>query len=166
MRSCQNRVVVTLYEARERNQNFGQVEKAYVRVVNNDNGRELVRFDLPEDYSREDVVTIGELFEKGDSEKAINGFAAGLGVGALVVRTVSIHIVRTDQLAKLPYLEHGANWAIGVLASLILASIFVSVPEWGTGLVGVLFIGASIWSSRRLVKANGESMVETLSASD
>ncbi|QDY85708.1 TerD family protein [Paenibacillus polymyxa] len=53
---------ITIYEAQERNQNFGQVSRAYARIVNEANNEELVRFDLGEDFSIETGVVVGELY--------------------------------------------------------------------------------------------------------
>jgi len=73
---------VTIHEADARHQNFGQVNNAYIRVVNKANGEEIVRFDLSEDYSIETAMIFGELYRK-DGEwkfKAVGqGFAGGLG---------------------------------------------------------------------------------------
>lgn len=74
---------------------------------------------------------------------------AGLGIGALFVRTFTIALVRAKTLSALPYLEHGAHWAIFGLALAMLVGIFVHVPEVVTGLVGLVFIALSYWSSRR-----------------
>lgn len=82
--------------------------------------------------------------------------AAGLGIGALVVRSMTIHLVETGQLAKLPYLEHGAHWAIGGLAVCMMTSLFIEIPEFVTGGIGVMFIAASIWSSIRVNKLAAE----------
>lgn len=73
--------------------------------------------------------------------------AIGLGVGALYVRSLTIHMVRRNTLARYAYLEHGAQWAIGALAVLLLLSMRVHVPEVITGLIGVSFIAASLVSS-------------------
>ena len=72
---------VTIYEAEERNQNFGQVENAFIRVVNQATGEELIRYDLGEDFSIETAVVIGELYRnKGEWKfNAIgSGFSGGL----------------------------------------------------------------------------------------
>lgn len=72
---------VTIYEANERNQNFGQVENAFIRVVNAKTGEELIRYDLTEDYSIETAVVVGELYRHGTEWKfsAIgSGFEGGL----------------------------------------------------------------------------------------
>ena len=72
---------VTIYEATERNQNFGQVENAFIRVIDAANGEELIRYDLTEDYSIETAVVVGELYRHGTEWKfnAIgSGFEGGL----------------------------------------------------------------------------------------
>ncbi len=72
---------VTIYEAEERKQNFGQVENAFIRVVNQATGEELIRYDLGEDFSIETAVVIGELYRnKGEWKfNAIgSGFSGGL----------------------------------------------------------------------------------------
>lgn len=74
---------------------------------------------------------------------------AGLGIGALFVRTFTIALVRAKTLATLLYLEHGAHWAILGLALAMLTGIFIHVPETVTGLIGLVFIAFSYWSSRR-----------------
>lgn len=74
---------------------------------------------------------------------------AGLGIGALFVRAFTISLVRAKTLETLPYLEHGAHYAIFALAIAMLAGLFVHVPETITGLVGFVFIAIAYWSSRR-----------------
>lgn len=74
---------------------------------------------------------------------------AGLGIGALFVRTFTVYLVQKKTLDLLPYLEHGAHWAIFGLAFAMLIGIFMPVPEVFTGLVGLVFIALSYWSSRR-----------------
>ena len=72
---------VTIYEAEERKQNFGQVENAFIRVVDATNNKELIRYDLGEDFSIETAVVIGELYRnKGEWKfNAIgSGFSGGL----------------------------------------------------------------------------------------
>jgi tellurium resistance protein TerD len=60
---------VTIYEGDERRQNFGMVSNAYIRVVDETNGAELVRYDLGEDYSTETALTFGELYRHGGDWK-------------------------------------------------------------------------------------------------
>jgi tellurium resistance protein TerD len=73
--------VVTIHEADARNQNFGQVENAFIRIVNRDTGAEIVRYDLTEDYSVETALIFGELYVK-DGEWRFGavgqGFSGGL----------------------------------------------------------------------------------------
>lgn len=82
--------------------------------------------------------------------------ALGLGfIGAMFVRSITVYLVRAGTLSEYRYLEHGAHWAIGALAVIMLVSVDenVEVPEMVTGLIGVAFIGAatasSIWVNRR-----------------
>lgn len=58
-------VAVTIHEAAARQQNFGQVSGAYVRVVNKKDGAELARFDLSEDASTNTAVVFGEVYRNG-----------------------------------------------------------------------------------------------------
>ncbi len=76
----------------------------------------------------------------------------GLGVGALFVRTFTLALVRAKTLESLPYLEHGAHYAIFGLALAMFVGIFVHVPEIITGLIGLLFVVLSYWSSRRAMR--------------
>jgi hypothetical protein len=76
----------------------------------------------------------------------------GLGIGALFVRAFTVTLVRAHTLESLPYLEHGAHYAIFGLALTMLASLFVHVPEVITGLIGFIFIALAYWSSRRAVR--------------
>ncbi|MFD6398568.1 DUF475 domain-containing protein [Nocardia sp. NPDC060249] len=74
--------------------------------------------------------------------------ALGLGlIGAMFVRSITVYLVRQGTLSDYVYLEHGAHWAIGALATILLVSIGVHVNELITGLIGVAFIGAALVSS-------------------
>jgi hypothetical protein len=73
----------------------------------------------------------------------------GLAIGAMFVRSMTIYLVKKGTLDQFVYLEHGAHYAIGILAAIMLASMKFHVPEIFTGLIGVAFIGASVWSSVR-----------------
>ena len=55
---------VTIYEAEKRLQNFGMVENAYVRLIDEDTGEELVRFDLTEDFSTETALVVAEIYKR------------------------------------------------------------------------------------------------------
>ena len=72
---------VSIYEAESRQQSFGQVRNAYIRVVDQANGNELARYDLSEDASTETAMVFGELYRHGAEWKfrAIGqGYASGL----------------------------------------------------------------------------------------
>lgn len=70
--------------------------------------------------------------------------ALGLGlIGAMFVRSLTVYLVRKGTLSEYVYLEHGAHWAIGALAFILLYSIGTHVPEIITGLIGVALIIAA-----------------------
>jgi tellurium resistance protein TerD len=72
---------ITIHEAESRNQNFGQVSNAYVRILNGDSNQELIRYDLGEDFSIETALVVGELYRHNGEWKfsAIgSGFQGGL----------------------------------------------------------------------------------------
>lgn len=71
---------VTIYDADKRNQNFGQVSNAYIRIVDNASGAELIRYDLSEDFSIETAVIAGELYRNG-SEWKFNAIGSGFSGG-------------------------------------------------------------------------------------
>lgn len=73
--------------------------------------------------------------------------AAGLGVGAFWVRSMTVYMVRKDTLGKYQYLEHGAHYTILLLAFVLLASIFFHLPEFIPGLLGITVIGLAVYSS-------------------
>jgi Uncharacterized protein conserved in bacteria len=82
--------------------------------------------------------------------------ALGLGIGAMYIRSLTVYLVRKGTLDDYVYLEHGAHYAIGALAMILMVSIKHEIPEIVTGLIGVAFILASLTSSilrnRRLEK--------------
>lgn len=72
---------VTIYDAEKRNQNFGQVSNAFIRVVNENTNEELIRYDLGEDFSIETAVVVGEIYRHSGEWKfnAVgSGFQGGL----------------------------------------------------------------------------------------
>jgi uncharacterized protein len=71
----------------------------------------------------------------------------GLAIGAMYVRSLTVYLVHKGTLDEFIYLEHGAHYAIGILAVIMLASVRYEVPEWVTGLSGVAFIVVSLYSS-------------------
>ena len=86
--------------------------------------------------------------------------ALGLSVGAMFVRSMTIHLVRTGTLARYRYLEHGAFWAIIVLGVIMLLSARWHIPETITGLIGAVLIGLSFWWSVRHNRREGGSPIK------
>ncbi len=75
-------IVVTIHDAEQRRQSFGQVTNAFIRLVNDKSQNEVTRFDLSEDASTETAMILGEVYRHGAEWKfrAIGqGFAGGLG---------------------------------------------------------------------------------------
>ncbi|MEW2580291.1 DUF475 domain-containing protein [Streptomyces syringium] len=79
--------------------------------------------------------------------------ALGLGVGAMYVRSLTVYLVRQGTLDDYVYLEHGAHYAIGALALILMVSIRYEIPEVVTGGIGVALIALSFWSSVRRNRA-------------
>ncbi|MEV7991064.1 DUF475 domain-containing protein [Streptomyces sp. NPDC086077] len=79
--------------------------------------------------------------------------ALGLGVGAMYVRSLTVYLVRQGTLDDYVYLEHGAHYAIGALAVILLVTIQYEISEIITGLIGVVLIAWSFWSSVRRNRA-------------
>ncbi|MZD09841.1 DUF475 domain-containing protein [Streptomyces sp. SID5785] len=75
--------------------------------------------------------------------------ALGLGIGAMYVRSLTVYLVRQGTLDDYVYLEHGAHYAIGALAAILLITIQYQINEVITGLVGVVLIAWSFLSSVR-----------------
>ncbi len=75
--------------------------------------------------------------------------ALGLSIGAMFVRSMTIHLVEKGTLAQYRFLEHGAFWAIIALGGIMLASARFHIPETVTGLIGATLIGLSLWWSMR-----------------
>ncbi|SDN58053.1 tellurium resistance protein TerD [Psychrobacillus sp. OK028] len=72
---------VTIHDADQRKQNFGQVSNAFIRIVNEDTNEEIVRYDLGEDFSIETALVVGEIYRHNNEWKfnAIgSGFQGGL----------------------------------------------------------------------------------------
>ena len=75
--------------------------------------------------------------------------AIGLGIGAMYVRSMTIMLVEKGTLAEYRYLEHGAFYAILILAVIMYTQSLVHIPEVITGLGGATLIGIALWSSIR-----------------
>ena len=71
----------------------------------------------------------------------------GLAIGAMFVRSLTVYLVRQGTLDEYVFLEHGAHYAIGSLAAIMLISMVYEIPEVITGLVGAVLIGLSVYSS-------------------
>jgi hypothetical protein len=95
--------------------------------------------------------------------------ALGLGlIGAMFVRSITIYLVRKGTLDEYVYLDHGAHWAIGALAALLIVSIAIPIPEIVTGMIGIVLIICALVTSvirnKRVRAAGGE--VEHVGAED
>jgi hypothetical protein len=77
----------------------------------------------------------------------------GLAIGAMFVRSLTVYLVRQGTLDEYVFLEHGAHYAIGVLAGIMLMSISTHISEVITGLTGAILIGLSVYSSIQYKKA-------------
>jgi hypothetical protein len=73
----------------------------------------------------------------------------GLAIGAMFVRSMTVFLVYKGTLQQFVYLEHGAHYAIGILALIMFLGVHYHIPEWFTGLSGLAFILVSLWSSVR-----------------
>ena len=77
----------------------------------------------------------------------------GLGVGAMFVRSITLYFVEHKVLSHFRYLEHGAHYAIGILAVIMLMKITTHISEMVTGTIGIALIAAafahSIWENRQ-----------------
>ncbi|OIK15417.1 chemical-damaging agent resistance protein C [Bacillus sp. MUM 116] len=73
-------ITVTIHDAEVRNQNFGQVSNAFVRVVDEESDREILRFDLGEDFSVETAIVVCELY-RHNSEWKFNAIGSGFSGG-------------------------------------------------------------------------------------
>ncbi len=83
--------------------------------------------------------------------------AAGLGAGAVWVRSLTVFMVKRGTLDSYKYLEHGAHYTVALLALLLLASLWFSIPDAVSGGVGLVIIGLSLQASiveRRLSKSS------------
>jgi hypothetical protein len=83
--------------------------------------------------------------------------AAGLGIGALWVRSLTLFIVHRKVLNTYRYLEHAAHYVIGALALTLLVGLFIDIPEMYVGLLGLLVIAAAVVSSVKDNKKDGLS---------
>lgn len=137
-------LTVTIYEADTLNQNFGQVSNAYIRIVEESTGRELIRYDLGEDFSVETAVVVGEFYRyKGEWKfNAIGGgFRGGLealcnnyGVRSTGTSAVELKKGQKVNLDK----RHGHS-----LGEILINLNWNQNTSSGQGLFGSLFGGSS-----------------------
>ncbi len=73
-------ITVTIYDAEKRKQNFGQVQNAFVRLVDVQSKKEVLRYDLQEDYSIETALIMAELYRK-DGDWRVNAVGSGFQGG-------------------------------------------------------------------------------------
>lgn len=92
--------------------------------------------------------------------------ALGLSIGAMFVRSMTIHLVKQGTLAEYRYLEHGAFWAIIALGGIMLLSARFHIPETVTGLIGAVLIGLSLWWSIRHNRRYPDNEIETAIRAD
>jgi uncharacterized protein len=92
--------------------------------------------------------------------------ALGLSIGAMFVRSMTIHLVQKGTLAEYRYLEHGAFWAIIALGAIMLLSANFHIPEAVTGLIGAVLIGLSLWWSVRHNRKYPDAEIEAAVRSD
>lgn len=86
---------------------------------------------------------------------------AGLGAGAIWVRSMTVYLMRAGVLGKYKYMEHGAHWAILALGMIMLVKLYhVDPPEWLVGSIGLVFIATAVISSLLEMK-KAESAVKT-----
>ena len=77
-------ITVTIHDAAERHQNFGQVSNAFIRIVNESNNEEILRYDLAEDFSIETVLVIAELY-RHNGEWKFNAVGSGFQGGLIAL---------------------------------------------------------------------------------
>ncbi|HVU59271.1 MAG TPA: DUF475 domain-containing protein [Candidatus Saccharimonadales bacterium] len=78
--------------------------------------------------------------------------ALGLGIGAIWVRSLTVYMVRRRALETYRYLEHGAHYAIGVLAATMLLGTFIEVSDYLTGVLCLGIIAAAVVTSRQALE--------------
>lgn len=81
----------------------------------------------------------------------------GLSIGAFFVRSLTLYLVEKETLSQIRFLEHGAFYALGSLAFMMLVDYFFHIPEWLTGLTGAVILGLSIFWSIYIDRNHGRS---------
>ena len=132
---------VTISEAEIRNQNFGQVSNAFVRIVDEISKNEIIRFDLGEDFSTETAVVVGELY-RYNSEWKFNAIGSGFkgGLKALCVN-YGVNMEITDPNRGAIVLQKGQKINLnkgGSSQGEILVNLNWSQPSNKGGFLGLL----------------------------
>lgn len=83
----------------------------------------------------------------------------GLGIGAMFVRSLTVFLVHQGTLDDYVFLEHGAHYAIGILAIIMLITTHTPIPEVFTGLIGAGLIILSVFSSIQHKKQKAEELL-------
>lgn len=128
---------VTIYDAEKRGQNFGQVGNAYIRIINESDGTELLRYDLGEDFSIESAVVVGELYRyKGEWKfNAIgSGYKGGLNI---LCQNYGVNMQIRDRNAGAIELQKGQKVSLekrGASLGEILINLNWNQPEQKKGL--------------------------------
>ena len=87
--------------------------------------------------------------------------AIGLGIGALYVRTITVHMLHKGVLDNYKFIEHGAHYAIGILSVIMLLSLKIEIPEIITGLTGLTVIIISLIHSIRSNKRDHQKLASS-----
>ena len=78
---------VSIYDAEERRQNFGQVRNSSIRIYDQSNGQEICKYELDEDFSIETAIEFGRLYKRGDAWRfEATGIASPGGLGGLLAK--------------------------------------------------------------------------------
>ena len=122
-------VAVTIYDSKKRNQNFGQVSNAYIRVVDLTGNQEIVRFDLGEDYSIETSVVVGEIY-RYQGEWKFNAVGSGFngGLDSLCVN-YGVNLAIKDRSSGAIVLEKGQKINLSKGSGEILINLNWSQPS-------------------------------------
>jgi hypothetical protein len=136
---------------------FGDEEEAGIRMAANGGLASILYLELL-DASFSLDGTIGAFAITSN----LGLIMVGLGLGALFIRSLTLMLTRERALDELVYLEHGAHYAIGALGLLMLAGIVLGtrhlhVPEWLTGLIGILLLVLSFADSMRHRRRFGDA---------
>ena len=134
---------------------FGGEEEAVGRMAAQSGMASLIYLELL-DASFSLDGTIGAFAITSD----LGLILTGLGLGALFIRSLTVMISREKALDQLIYLEHGAHYAIGALGMLMLAGVVLGrwelhVPEWLSGLIGVVLLLLALADSLRHQRQQG-----------